>query len=147
MATEVVTRPGPDAVQDLRDVLLSHNVLLPGADSSPVPANSQQAERLARDILALIQSEIDTQVAWRVRQAVDHLRTEGLGSPVQPAVDTRDRGALAAISIPTMIFSIPIIAIAGEAGGFPGLVLALAALVVINVTWATGRVPWQQRRR
>ncbi len=148
MAKEVATEPRPDAVRDLRDVLMAHQATLPvGARRSSAPGGNQQAESLAQDILALVQSEIDTQVEWRVQQAVERLRAEGLGSPAQQVVDTQHGGRSPAMSIPTMIFSIPIIAIAGGIGGLPGLVLALLALVVINLTWATGWAPWQQRRR
>lgn len=147
MAKEVVTAPRPDVVRDLRDVMMAHQVMLPaGADSSPVIGGGQQAESLAQDILALVQSEIDTQVEWRVQQAVERLRAEGLGSSAQQVVDPAQRARTAALSIPTMIFSIPIIAIAGGIGGFPGLVLALLALVLINLTWATGWAPGQRRR-
>jgi hypothetical protein len=148
MVKEVVTGPRPDAVQDLRDVLAAHQVALPvGLDNSPMPRGNQQAESLARDILALVQSEIDTQVEWRVQQAVQRLRAEGLSPQAQQFDDPASRRRSAAMSIPTMILSIPIIAIAGGVGGFPGLALALVALVVINVTWATGRTPGQQWRR
>ena len=148
MATEVATRPRPDAVRDLRDVLVAHQATPPaGAGSSPVPGGNLQAESLAQDILALVQSEIDTQVEWRVQQAVERLRAEGLGRSAPLLADPAYRSTSAAMSIPTMIFSIPIIAIAGGIGGFPGLVLALLALVVINLTWATGWAPGQQRRR
>jgi hypothetical protein len=112
-----------------------------------VPGGNQHAEGLAQDILALVQSEIDTQVEWRVQQAVERLRAEGLDRLAQQVGDTQHGGRSPAISIPTMIFSIPIIAIAGGVGGFPGLVLALVALVMINLTWATGWAPGQRRRR
>jgi hypothetical protein len=46
-----------------------------------------------------------------------------------------------------MIFSIPIIAIAGGVGELPGLVLALVALVAINLAWATGWAPGRPWRR
>ena len=148
MAKELVSAPRPDAVRDLRDVLAAHQATLPpGVDGYPVPGDNQQAESLARDILALVQSEIDTQVEWRVQQAVGRLRAEGLSPEAQRSADPAHRPWSAAMSIPTMIFSIPIIAIAGGVGGFPGLALALVALVVINVSWATGWAPWQQRRR
>jgi hypothetical protein len=148
MATDIATRPRPDAVRDLRDVLMAHQAMAPaGAGSSPVPGGNQEAESLARDIMALVQSEIDTQVEWRVQQAMERLRAEGLSGPAQQAVDTHHRGASAALSIPMMIFSIPIIAIAGGIGELPGLILALAALVVINLAWATGWAPGRQRRR
>jgi hypothetical protein len=106
---------------------------------SSIPANNRQVESLARDILAVVQSEIDAQVEWRVGQAVTRLRAEGLGHPIQQTPSKFG----AAMSIPTLIFSIPIIAIAGGIGGFPGLVLALVALVMINLTWATGWTPGQ----
>jgi hypothetical protein len=71
MATEIATRPRPDAVRDLRDVLMAHQGM------APIPGGNQEAESLARDIMALVQSEIDTQVEWRVQQAVERLLPRG----------------------------------------------------------------------
>jgi len=146
VANDVVSTPRPEAVRDLRDVLRAQQAALPaGAGSPPVPAPAQQPETLARDILALVQSEIDMQVEWRVQQAVERLRAEGLSRQTQHAVEPLPV-VRAAQSIPMLIFSIPIIAISGGTGGFPGLALALAALVVINLAWATGWVPGQRHR-
>jgi hypothetical protein len=144
----MATGPRPAAVRDLRDVLVAHQATpLAGVGGAPVLGGNQRAESLAEDILALVQSEIDTQVEWRVQQAVERLRAEGVGSSARQVVDPQHRSPSAAMSIPMMALSIPIIAIAGGIGGFPGLVLALLALVAINLSWATGWAPGRQRRR
>lgn len=132
----------PDLTRDLRDVLLAQQALLSGNGSAAVATGSRHVENLAGDILAVVQSEIDTQVEWRVQQAVARLRVEGFGSP---GVDTAERTRAAAVSVPTLIFSIPIIAIASGTAGFAGLALALVALVMINLTWATGWKPGRRR--
>ncbi len=147
MANDLMSPPRTDAVRDLRDVLLAQQAILPaGVSGQSVPAGALQVESAARDILALVQTEIDTQVEWRVRQAVARLRAEGLSPTPQQDSHPAQRTMAAAISIPTLIFSIPIIAIAGGTGGFPGLALALVALVMINLAWATGWTPGRHRR-
>jgi hypothetical protein len=47
----------------------------------------------------------------------------------------------------TLIFGIPIIAIAGGIAGPVGLILALVALVLINLPWLPEWIARQQRRR
>lgn len=132
MAKEVAIGPMPTAVRDLRDVLLAHQVTLPAsANSSPVLEGNQQAESLAQDILALIQSEIDTQVEWRVRQAVGQLRAEGLARPAPQALDPESRRDTTGRIAITMVFGIPIIAIAGGIAGTLGLILSLAAVATL----------------
>jgi hypothetical protein len=148
MAKEVAIGPRPDMVRDLRDVLVAHQAtLLTPSGGLPAPDGTQQAESLARDIVALMQSEIDTQVEWRVQQAVERLRAEGLGRPSPQVLDPQSRHEATGRIAITMVFGIPIIAIAGGIAGPLGLILALVALVMINVTWATGWVPGQPWRR
>jgi hypothetical protein len=127
---------------------MAHQATLPaGTTTAPVPAGSQQAESMARDILALMQSEIDTQVEWRVQQAVQQLRAEGIASPAPQMLDPEYRRETTGRMALTLIFGIPIIAIAGGIAGPVGLILALVALVLINLPWLPEWIARQQRRR
>lgn len=101
-----------------------------------------QGEALAQGFLARVQRDIDEQVDLRVQQQLAS-RSAGPSSPPALPVAQQSRsmghkghGEDVGIALGSLVFGIPLSAIAGSAAQLTGIIVVWVGLVIINLAWS-----------
>jgi len=104
-----------------------------------------QGEALAQGFLARVQRDIDEQVDLRVQQQLAARSATPSAPSALPvrqqsqSVDHKGRGEDVGIALGSLIFGIPLSAIAGDAAQLTGIIVVWMGLVIINLAWSQRR--------
>jgi hypothetical protein len=87
-----------------------------------VLSDSASVRELAQVLLTEMQQDIDVRIDWRLQGKGDQHRGVSQGE--------------VGMALGSLGIAIPLSAIAGAAGGFPGLAFVWIGIVLVNIAWS-----------
>ena len=120
--------PRPEAVQDLSRTMATQQMAGPAS-----------TEVLAQQFLARVQRDIDEQVDLRVQQQIDARIQQHLANWNPPSRNLKKDQKDMEFMLGSLGIAIPLTVVAGLFGGFPGMLVVWAGIIIINVAWSQSR--------